>query len=83
MTVSPAKQFHYCFSCGAGFNSIKYLTEFQCQSFSNVVLDLAWCYQLAIETVDRPQQQPLRHQLSRREALQRALALVPVGIAAS
>jgi DNA primase len=22
MTVSPAKQFYYCFSCGAGGNSI-------------------------------------------------------------
>ena len=25
MTVSPAKQFYYCFSCGAGGNSIKFL----------------------------------------------------------
>ena len=75
MTVSPAKQFFYCFSCGAGGNSIKFLMEFQRQSFSDVVLDLARRYQLPIETVDGPQQERLRQQLSRRDKLQRALAL--------
>ena len=75
MTVSPAKQFYYCFSCGAGGNSIKFLMEFQRQSFSDVVLDLARRYQLPVETVDGPQQERLRQQLSRRESLQRALAL--------
>jgi DNA primase len=73
MTVSPAKQFYYCFSCGAGGNSIKFLMEFQRQSFSDVVLDLARRYQLPIETVDGPQQERLRQQLSRRDKLQRAL----------
>ena len=75
MTVSPAKQFYYCFSCGAGGNSIKFLMEFQRQSFSDVVLDLARRYQVPVETVDGPQQERLRQQLSRREKLQRALAL--------
>ena len=75
MTVSPAKQFYYCFSCGAGGNSIKFLMEFQRQSFSDVVLDLARRYQLPIETVEGPQQERLRQQLSRRDKLQRALAL--------
>ena len=75
MTVSPQKQFYYCFSCGAGGNSIKFLMEFQRQSFSDVVLDLARRYQLPIETVDGPQQERLRQQLSRRDKLQRALAL--------
>ena len=41
MTVSPAKQFYYCFSCGAGGNAIKFLMELQRQSFSDVVLELA------------------------------------------
>ena len=27
MTVSPSKQFYYCFSCGAGGNSIKFLID--------------------------------------------------------
>jgi DNA primase len=75
MTVSPAKQFYYCFSCGAGGNSIKFLMELQRASFSEVVLELARKYQLPIETVDGPQQERLRRQLSRREALLRALAL--------
>ncbi|MAS27626.1 DNA primase [Synechococcus sp. UW105] len=75
MTVSPAKQFYYCFSCGAGGNSIKFLMELQRQSFSDVVLELARKYQLPVETVDGPQQERLRQQLSRREKLHRALAL--------
>ena len=75
MTVSPQKQFYYCFSCGAGGNSIKFLMEFQRQSFSDVVLDLARRYQLPVETVDGPQQERLRQQLSRRDHLHRALAL--------
>ena len=75
MTVSPAKQFYYCFSCGVGGNSIKFLMEFQRQSFSDVVLDLARRYQVPVETVDGPQQERLRQQLSRREKLRRALAL--------
>ena len=75
MTVSPTKQFYYCFSCGAGGNSIKFLMEFQRQSFSEVVLDLARRYQLPVETVDGPQQERLKQQLSRRDKLHRALAL--------
>ncbi|MFM7086604.1 MAG: DNA primase [Cyanobium sp.] len=75
MTVSPAKQFYYCFSCGAGGNAIKFLMELQRASFSDVVLELARRYQLPVETVDGPQQERLRQQLSRREALHRVLTL--------
>jgi DNA primase len=75
MTVSPAKQFYYCFSCGAGGNAIKFLMELQRQSFSEVVLELARKYQLPVETVDGPQQERLRRQLSRRERLHRVLTL--------
>jgi DNA primase len=75
MTVSPAKQFYYCFSCGAGGNAIKFLMELQRRSFSDVVLELARKYQLPVETIEGPQQERLRQQLSRRETLQRALAL--------
>jgi DNA primase len=75
MTVSPAKQFYYCFSCGAGGNAIKFLMELQRRSFSDVVLELARKYQLPVETVEGPQQERLRQQLSRRETLQRALTL--------
>ena len=75
MTVSPAKQFYYCFSCGAGGNAIKFLMELQRSSFSDVVLELARRYQLPVETVEGPQQERLRQQLSRREALHRVLSL--------
>ena len=75
MTVSPAKQFYYCFSCGAGGNAIKFLMELQRASFSDVVLELARKYQLPIETLDGPQQERLRQQLSRREQLHRVVSL--------
>lgn len=75
MTVSPAKQFYYCFSCGAGGNSIKFLMELKRESFSDVVLELARRYSLPVETLDAPQQERLRQQLSRREQLYRVLAL--------
>ena len=75
MTVSPAKQFYYCFSCGAGGNAIKFLMELQRSSFSDVVLELARKYQLPVETLEGPQQERLRQQLSRRERLHRVLAL--------
>ncbi len=75
LTVSPAKQFYYCFSCGAGGNSIKFLMEFKRQSFSDVILELARKYQLPVETVEGPQQDRLRKQLSRRDTLYRALSL--------
>ena len=75
MTVSPAKQFYYCFSCGAGGNSIKFLMEFQRLSFSDVVLDLARKYQVPIETIEGPQQERFRQQLSRREGLYKVLSL--------
>ena len=75
MTVSPAKQFYYCFSCGAGGNAIKFLMEFQHQSFADVVLQLARRYQLTVETIGGLQQKQLRQQFSHREQLYRALAL--------
>ncbi len=75
MAVSPAKQFYYCFSCGAGGNSIKFLMEFQRQSFVDVVLDLARKYQLPVETIEGPQQERLRQKLSRRDNLYKVLGL--------
>ncbi len=75
MTVSPAKQFYYCFSCGAGGNAIKFLMELQRTSFSEVVLELARRYQVPVDTVEGPQQERLRQQLSRREGLYRVMSL--------
>ena len=75
MTVSPAKQFYYCFSCGAGGNSLKFLMELKRQSFSDVVMELARRYSLPVETLDANQQERLRQQLSRRDQLRRVLSL--------
>jgi DNA primase len=75
MTVSPAKQFYYCFSCGAGGNSLKFLMELKRQSFSDVVMELARRYSLPVETLDANQQERLRQQLSRRDQLHRVLSL--------
>ncbi len=75
MSVIPGKQFYYCFSCGAGGNAIKFLMEFQRQSFSDVVLELAKKYQVPIDTVEGPQQERLKQQISRRDSLYRVLKL--------
>ncbi len=75
MTVSPAKQFYYCFSCGAGGNSIKFLMEFQRENFVDVVLGLARKYQLPVETIEGPQQERLKQVLSRRDKLYKVLDL--------
>ena len=75
MSVIPGKQFYYCFSCGAGGNAIKFLMEFQRQSFSDVVLELAKKYQVPIDTVEGPQQERLKQQISRRDKLYRVLKL--------
>ncbi len=75
MSVIPGKQFYYCFSCGAGGNAIKFLMEFQRQSFSDVVLELAKKYQVPVDTVEGPQQERIKQQISRRENLYRVLKL--------
>ncbi|SAY38687.1 DNA primase [Candidatus Synechococcus spongiarum] len=75
MTVVPAKQLYYCFSCGAGGNSVKFLMELQQTSFAEVVLQLAQRYQVPVQTLSRGQQDRLRQQLSHQESLHRVLAL--------
>ncbi len=75
MSVIPGKQFYYCFSCGAGGNAIKFLMEFQRQSFSDVVLELAKKYQVPVDTVEGPQQERLKQQISRRDNLYQVLKL--------
>ncbi|HEY9642284.1 MAG TPA: DNA primase [Coleofasciculaceae cyanobacterium] len=74
-TVSPGKQFYYCFSCGAGGNAIKFLMELGKRSFSDAVLDLAKRYQVPIKTLEPAQRQELQRQISLREQLYEVLAL--------
>jgi DNA primase len=40
-SVSPAKQFYYCFGCGASGDAIKFLTEHTGASFRDAVADLS------------------------------------------
>ncbi len=73
MTVSPTKQFYYCFSCGVGGNSIKFLMEFTRNNFTDVVLSLAKKNDINVINVDGPQQEIYKKQLSRREELYKIL----------
>lgn len=74
-SVNPGKQFYYCFGCGAGGNSIKFLMELGKQSFGEVVLELARRYQIPLKTLDPQQRQELQKQLSLKEQLYEILAV--------
>ncbi len=74
-SVSPAKQFYYCFSCGAGGNAFKFLMELGKRSFADVVLDLARRYQVPVTTVEPAQQQELQRKLTLREQLYEIVAV--------
>ena len=75
MTVSPEKQFYYCFSCGAGGNSIKFLMEFTRNNFSDVVLSLAKKNDINVLTLDGPQNEAFKKQLTKREELFKILRI--------
>ncbi len=74
-SVSQDKQLYYCFGCGAGGNSYKFLMEIGKQSFAEVVLDLARRYQIEVKTVEPEQRQEIQRQLSVRDELYRILAV--------
>lgn len=74
-SVSPSKQFYYCFSCGAGGNAIKFLMELGKRNFSEVVLELARKYQVQVQTLQAEDRQELQRQLSVREQLYEILAV--------
>jgi len=74
-SVSPSKQFYYCFSCGAGGNAFKFLMELNQRPFADVVLDLAQRYQVPVKTLEPNQRQELQRQLSLREQLYEVLAV--------
>ncbi|MGD1900107.1 MAG: DNA primase [Phormidesmis sp.] len=74
-SVSPSKQFYYCFSCGAGGNTFKFLLEIGQRSFADVVLDLARRYQIPVKTTEPEQQQELQRKLTLREQLYEIVAV--------
>ena len=75
MTVSPAKQFYYCFSCGAGGNAIKFLMELDKRSFTDVVMELAQKAQVPVQTLEPEKGQELQRQLSERDRLYEVMAI--------
>lgn len=74
-SVSPEKQFYYCFGCGAGGNAIKFLMEIGQRSFGEVVLDLAQRNQVPIQTLAKDEEKKLARKLSLRERLYEILAI--------
>ena len=54
-SVSPTKQVYYCFGCGQGGNTFKFLMELGKRSFGDVVLELANRYQVPIKTLEPEQ----------------------------
>lgn len=74
-SVSPSKQFYYCFSCGAGGNAFKFLMELNQRPFADVVLDLAQRYQVPVQTLEPAKRQELQRQLTLREQLFEILAV--------
>ncbi|MCG9886400.1 MAG: DNA primase [Cyanobacteria bacterium] len=74
-SVSPTKQFYYCFACGAGGNAFKFLMELNKRSFSEVVLDLARRYDVPVQTLEPEQRQEFQRQLTERDQLYEILAI--------
>jgi len=74
-SVSPTKQVYYCFGCGQGGNTFKFLMELGKRSFGDVVLELANRYQVPIKTLEPEQKKELQRQLSQREQLYEIVAV--------
>tara|TARA_Y100001968_G_scaffold3388_1_gene2883 strand:+ start:4083 stop:6119 length:2037 start_codon:yes stop_codon:yes gene_type:complete len=75
MTVSPSKQFYYCFSCGAGGNAIKFLMDFSSRNFSDVVLELAKKSNINVDLLDESQKDTYKIKLNYRDQLFKVLLL--------
>jgi DNA primase len=52
-SVSPSKQFYYCFGCGASGDAVRFLTEHTGASFRDAVTDLAQQVGLAVPDDER------------------------------
>lgn len=74
-SVSPSKQMYYCFGCGVGGNSIKFLMDLGKRAFSEVVLELAQRYQVPVQTLEPEQRQELQRQLTLREQLYEIMSI--------
>lgn len=60
-SVSPDKQFYYCFGCGAGGNAIGFLMEYERLSFPEAVESLARLAGIDIPREEHSHQRPPEH----------------------
>ena len=59
-SVSPSKQFYYCFGCGASGDALRFLTEFNGLSFMDAVRELAQQVGLSLPESDATPEQEAR-----------------------
>jgi len=70
-SVSPSKQFYYCFGCGASGDAIRFLTEHTGASFRDAVADLA--QQVGMTVPDDTRSDDERQQAAQAKARQATL----------
>jgi len=73
-SVSPSKQFYYCFGCGASGDAIRFLTEHTGASFRDAVTDLA--QQVGLPVPDDTRSDDERRAASQAKARQATLTEV-------
>lgn len=73
--VSPSKQIYKCFSCGAGGDVLRFVTQYEGISFSEAVLDLAHRYHVPIPNRSQQHRQAYEQKLSHQDQLLEILAL--------
>ena len=71
-SVSPSKQFYYCFGCGASGDAIRFLTEHTGASFRDAVADLA--QQVGLTVPDDTRTEDEREQAAQAKARHTTLA---------
>jgi DNA primase len=73
-SVSPSKQFYYCFGCGASGDAIRFLTEHTGASFRDAVTELA--QQVGLAVPDDARSEGERHAAAAARARQASLTEV-------
>ncbi|MFN3882768.1 MAG: DNA primase [Nitrincola lacisaponensis] len=70
-TVSPDKQFYYCFGCGAGGNALGFLMEYERLSFPEAIEELA-----RLAGVDIPREEQHPQQIEREQQVKQQISLL-------
>ncbi|MCJ2542357.1 DNA primase [Thermostichus vulcanus] len=73
--VSPSKQIYKCFSCGAGGDVLRFVSQMEHLSFAEAVRKLAQRYHVPLPEGSRQERQAYERQLSHQEKLLEILAL--------